>query len=374
MPPADNSPAPSPQPPVPDYDALLVVSFGGPDGPDDVLPFLENVLRGRNVPRARMLEVADHYFHFGGKSPINEQNRQLIAALETELATHGPQLPIYWGNRNWHPLLAETLRQMAADGIRRALAFVTSAYSSYSGCRQYREDIARAQQEVGPTAPAVDKLRVFFNHPGFIEPMIERTNAALNEIPADRRAAAPLIFTAHSIPRVMADGCRYDVQLREACRLVAKGTGRADWNLVYQSRSGPPQQPWLEPDICDFLRDKATSSNPKSEIRNPKSPLPLPPSALDLVIVPIGFTSDHLEVLYDLDTEAKQLCDELGINMIRAGTVGTHPRFIRMIRELIVERISGSPERPALGALGPNPDSCLENCCIYTPARPAPTR
>jgi ferrochelatase len=330
-----------------DYDALLVVSFGGPDGPDDVLPFLENVLRGRDVPRARMLEVADHYYHFGGKSPINEQNRQLIAALEAELAEHGPRLPIYWGNRNWHPLLADTLRQMAADGIQRALAFITSAYSSYSGCRQYREDIARAQQEVGLGAPAVDKLRVFFNHPGLIEPMIERTNDAYSKIAADRRAGAPLIFTAHSIPQTMADGCRYEVQLREACRLVAEGVGRADWNLVYQSRSGPPQQPWLEPDIWDFLHQQHATSKLQ-----------------DVVIVPIGFTSDHLEVLYDLDTETRELCNELGIGMVRAGTVGTHPRFIGMIRELIVERINGSSERPALGTLGPNHDVCPDDCCL----------
>jgi ferrochelatase len=349
--------APSPQPLVPNCDALLVVSFGGPDGPDDVLPFLENVLRGRNVPRERMLEVAEHYDHFSGKSPINEQNRRLIAALEAELAAHGPRLPIYWGNRNWHPLLADTLRQMANDGIRHALAFVTSAYSSYSGCRQYREDIARAQLEVGPSAPLVDKLRVFFNHPGFIEPMIERTNDALAQVPADRRATAPLVFTAHSIPQAMADGCRYEAQLREACRLVAEGVGRANWQLVYQSRSGPPQQPWLEPDIRDYLRE-----------------LPRAAGLRDVVIVPIGFTSDHLEVLYDLDTEARQLCDELGINMVRAATVGIHPRFIRMIRELIVERMSGSTERPALGTLGPNPDVCLENCCIYTPSRPTPAR
>jgi protoporphyrin/coproporphyrin ferrochelatase len=335
------------------YDALLIVSFGGPDGPDDVIPFLENVLRGRNVPRARMLEVADHYFHFGGKSPINDQNRQLIATLQTELAAHGPNLPIYWGNRNWHPLLADTLRQMAADGVRRALAFVTSAYSSYSGCRQYREDIARAQQEVGATAPAVDKLRVFFNHPGFIEPMIERVTEAIAKIPADRRAAAPLIFTAHSIPKSMADGCRYEVQLREACRLVADGVGRTDWQLVYQSRSGPPQQPWLEPDVRDFLRGQHAIS-----------------AMQDVVIVPIGFTSDHLEVLYDLDTEVKQLCDELGINMVRAGTVGTHPRIVRMIRELIVERMTSAAERPALGELGPNHDVCPDDCCLYVSSRP----
>jgi protoporphyrin/coproporphyrin ferrochelatase len=379
------------------YDALLIVSFGGPDGPDDVLPFLENVLRGRNVPRARMLEVADHYFHFGGKSPINELNRKLIAALQAELAAHGPALPIYWGNRNWHPLLVDTLRQMAADGVRRALAFVTSAFSSYSGCRQYREDIARAQQEVGPSAPAVDKLRVFYNHPGFIEPMIERTKDALAQIPTERRAAALLLFTAHSIPRAMAEGSRYEAQLREACRLVAAGVEnslalgeragvRAKWQLVYQSRSGPPQQLWLEPDVCEFIRGvqvsgfsaqqpatatDAIDANPQSAIRNPQSQLP---PIRDVVVVPIGFLSDHLEVIYDLDTEAQRLCHELGINMVRAATVGTHPRFIRMIRELIVERMTESADRPALGTLGPNPDVCPDDCCLYTPTRPPQVR
>src|SRR4051794_17802589 len=216
------------------YDALLVVSFGGPDRPDDVLPFLENVLRGRNVPRERMLEVAEHYYEFGGRSPINDQNRALIAALEQELAAHGPKLPIYWGNRNWHPLLADTLRQMASDGVHRALAFITSAYSSYSGCRQYRENIAAAQAEVGAPAPAIDKLRVFFNHPGFIEQMVENVRAALEKVPADRRNNAELIFTAHSIPQLMAENCRYEEQLRETSRLVADGLGRRNWSLVYQ--------------------------------------------------------------------------------------------------------------------------------------------
>jgi ferrochelatase len=345
----------------PHYDALLVVSFGGPDGPEDVLPFLENVLRGRNVPRERMLEVAEHYHHFGGRSPINDQNRALIAALGKELAVHGPKLPIYWGNRNWHPLLPDTLRQMAADGVRRAIAFVTSAYSSCSSCRQYCENIAAAQAEVGPTAPQIDKLRVFFNHPGFIEPMIESTRAAFEQIPAERHSDALLLFTAHSIPQVMAAGCRYEEQLREACRLVAEGVNRSlslwertgvrvPWHLVYQSRSGPPQQPWLEPDIGDFLRGAA---------------------AKDVIVVPIGFISDHLEVLYDLDTEAKQLCDELDINMVRAATVGTHPRVIRMIRELVEERMTDAPNRLALGTHGPSHDVCPDECCIYTPSRPS---
>jgi ferrochelatase len=334
------------------YDALVLVSFGGPDGPDDVLPFLENVLRGRNVPRERMLEVAKHYDYFGGKSPINQQNQQLIAALRQELDARGPRLPIYWGNRNWHPLLPDTLRQMAADGVKRALAFVTSAFSSYSGCRQYREDIARAQQEVGPAAPQVDKLRVFFNHPGFIEPTIERVRDSLQQIPATRRHDALLLFTAHSIPQAMAAGCQYELQLREACRLVGEGVGRDNWQLVYQSRSGPPRQPWLEPDVLDFIRQWHSEQSPT-----------------DVVIAPIGFISDHLEVIYDLDTEAKHLCDALGIHMVRAATVGTHPRFIRMIRELIEERLTDAPDRIALGALGPKEDVCPDDCCVYTPTR-----
>lgn len=342
------------QPLPPQYDALLVVSFGGPDGPDDVLPFLENVLRGRNVPRERMLEVAEHYYHFGGKSPINEQNRQLISALENELALHGPPLPIYWGNRNWHPLLADTLRQMANDGVSRALAFVTSAFSSYSGCRQYRENIAQSRAEAGRLAPHVDKIRVFFNHPGFIGPMIERTRDALAAVPAERRDEAPLIFTAHSIPQAMADGCCYELQLRESCRLVAEAVGRGDWQLVYQSRSGPPTQPWLGPDVVDFIHDFHSQN-----------------SIRDAVVVPIGFISDHLEVLYDLDTEAKAACAALGIQMVRAATVGTHPRFITMIRELIEERLSDNPQRLALGTLGPKDDVCPEDCCIYMPGRPA---
>jgi len=330
------------------------------------------VLRGRNVPRERMLEVAEHYRQFGGRSPINDQNRRLLAAVERELAEYGPKLPVYWGNRNWHPLLPDALRQMAADGVRRALAFVTSAFSSYSGCRQYRENIAAAQLEVGAGAPQVDKLRVFFNHPGFIEPMVERTAAALAEIPADRRNDALLIFSAHSIPMAMAKGCRYEEQLRESCRLVAERVAdslspgeragvRANWHLVYQSRSGPPQQPWLEPDIGDFLETCQVSGLRRAQ--------PSGVRCQDIVIVPIGFISDHMEVLYDLDTQVRQLCERLGINMVRAGTVGTHPRFVRMIRELIEERMSDTPQRLALGSLGPSHDICPEDCCLYDPRR-----
>jgi ferrochelatase len=346
-------PSPSPSSQSLKYDALLVVSFGGPDAKSDVIPFLENVLRGRSVPHERMLEVAEHYYHFDGRSPINDQNRQLVAAIERELARHGPHLPVYWGNRNWHPLLADTLRKMAADGIRRALAFVTSAFSSYSGCRQYREDIADAQNAVGAHTPQVDKLRVFFNHPGFIGPMVERTRAALEQVPMDRRNLTPLIFTAHSIPQTMADNCRYEAQLHESCRLVAEGVGRNPWSLVYQSRSGPPQQPWLEPDIGDFLERRQVSG-----VR-----------CQDVVVVPIGFTSDHMEVVYDLDTELRQRCERLGINMVRAGTVGTHPQFVRMIRELVVERMTDAPQRLALGALGPSHDVCPQDCCLYEQQR-----
>jgi ferrochelatase len=334
------------------YDAILITSFGGPESPEDVMPFLENVLRGKNVPRERMLEVAEHYYHLGGKSPINDQNRELIAALEEELAMQGPRLPVYWGNRNWHPMLADTLRKMKADGVRRALAFVTSAYSSYSSCRQYREDIARAQETVGESAPVIDKIRVFHNHPGFVEAAADRLRESLGAIPQDRRDAAHLIYTAHSIPRAMASGCDYEKQLRETCRLVAERLGRKEWKLVYQSRSGPSSQPWLEPGILDYLREiKARGGS------------------ADVVISPIGFVSDHMEILFDLDTEAAELCGSLGLHMVRAKTVGTHPRFIGMIRELIGERMDDSHERVALGVLGPRPDICPADCCAM-PKRP----
>jgi ferrochelatase len=337
------------------YDAILLVSFGGPEGPDDVMPFLENVLRGKNVPRERMLEVAEHYQHFGGVSPINQQCRELIAALQRELAERGPDLPIYWGNRNWQPMLADTLRQMKADGIKRALAFMTSAFSSYSGCRQYREDIVRAQAEVGEGAPEIHKLRMFYNHPGYISPLRERIKSALDQIPAERHATTKIVYTAHSIPNAMAAGCDYEKQLTESCRLVSEAFADQSWRLVYQSRSGPPTQPWLEPDICDYLNELHESGE-----------------VTDVVVSPIGFISDHLEVLFDLDTQAKDLCDRIGLNMIRAATVGNHPQFIAMIRELIRERTNDAP-RACLGQYGPNHDDCPEDCCLSgRPARPAP--
>jgi ferrochelatase len=321
-------------------DAILLVSFGGPERPEEVMPFLENVLRGRNVPRERMQEVAEHYRHFGGRSPINDQNRALLAALRTVLAAEGPHLPVYWGNRNWHPLLADTLRQMTADGVRRAFAFVTSAYSSYSGCRQYLEDLARARDAVGPGAPEMLKLRVFYNHPGFIEPMAERVRAALDRISPGRRAAAALVFTAHSVPIAMAETSRYVQQVEEACRLVADRAGGPPYRLVYQSRSGAPGQPWLGPDVLEYLRELAATG-----------------AARDVVLAPIGFISDHMEVVYDLDTEARQLCDRLDLNMVRAGTVGADPRFAAMIRELALERMADAGR-----------DVCAEDCC------PAPRR
>src|SRR5690349_9298643 len=302
------------------YDAILVVSFGGPEGHDDVIPFLENVLRGRNVPRERMLAVAEHYYHFEGKSPINQQTRELIAALKNELNAHGPQLPVYWGNRNWHPLLPDTLRQMQHDGIERALAFVTSAYSSYSGCRQYREDIARARAEIGDGAPEVDKLRAFFNHPRFIDATEERLRDALGELPEGARRAVQIVYVAHSIPTSMANSSDYVLQLEEVRKLVSERLGISNHVLVYQSRSGAPGQPWLEPDILEYLREVKS--------RN---------AASGVVLAPISFISDHMEVLYDLDIEARQLCDSLQLPMARARTVGVHPQFIAMIRELILE-------------------------------------
>jgi len=332
------------------YDALLVLSFGGPEGLDDVIPFLENVTRGRNVPPARLEEVAGHYRHFGGVSPINAQNRALISALEREFAEHDLALPIYFGNRNWAPFVTDALDTMRDDGVQRALVFATSALSSYSGCRQYREDILRASEAVGDGAPAFDKLRVFFNHPGFIEAMTDRNNAALREIPEARRAAARLIFTAHSIPISMARQCAYEIQLREASRLTA-GDG-VPFQIAYQSRSGPPQVPWLEPDILDTLETLANDG------------------VRDVIVVPIGFVSDHMEVLFDLDHEAKERAGGLGLNLVRAGTAGVHPSFVRMIRELVVERMSNCPSRPFLGDRGPNHDICPLTCCLAGGARP----
>jgi protoporphyrin/coproporphyrin ferrochelatase len=334
------------------FDAIIVVSFGGPEGMDDVIPFLENVTRGRKIPRERLEEVAHHYELFGGVSPINGQNRALIDALRAQLDAHDVDLPIYFGNRNWHPFLADTLREMAADGIERALAFFTSAYSSYSGCRQYREDLYRAQQEVGPRAPEVLRTRAFFNHPGWIETNVDHVRQALAQIPDGHDVH--LAFTAHSIPVAMAQACRYEDQLRESARLVAEAVGLVDWELVYQSRSGPPQVPWLEPDILDHLGVIAARG------------------VTDVIVSPIGFVSDHLEVLYDLDVEARDTAAELGLNLVRASSASTHPAFVSMIRELIEERLGRVEGRSAVGRYAASHDICPIDCCLPGTGRPSP--
>ncbi len=337
------------------YDAVLVLSFGGPEGPDQVMPFLQNVTRGRGVPPERLEEVAEHYRLFDGVSPINAQNRALVAALSELLASRGPKLPVYWGNRNWHPFIEDTLATMRDDGIGRAITFVTSAFSSYSACRQYREDMLRAQKVVGKGAPILDKLRHFFNHPGFIDPQVENVGRALEGMPIERRREARLVFTAHSIPTAMADTSSYVSQLHEASRLVAEGLGRRDeWDLVYQSRSGSPRVPWLEPDVCDHIEDLSEKG------------------VRDVVLVPIGFVSDHLEIAFDLDIEARGKAKECSMGLVRAATVGTHPRFVEMIRELIVERTSGASERIAVGDLEASHDVCAADCCVFHPTKPVP--
>jgi ferrochelatase len=326
------------------YDAVLIVSFGGPEKREDVLPFLETVTRGRNVPRERLLEVAEHYYHFGGRSPINQHCRDLIQALGRELYARGLQLPIYWGNRNWHPFLADTVRTMRADGIERAIAFVTSAYSSYSSCRQYLENIEAARREAGDGAPRIDKLRAFYNHPRFIDASAERVREALANFSPQERSQVQFVATAHSIPQWMAESSSYEQQLRETTRLVAATAGLENWELVFQSRSGPPSQPWLEPDILEYL--KRLEEN----------------GARNVLVAPLGFLSDHLEVLYDLDVEAAALARALGIKLVRAKTVGTHPQLIRMICDLIEEHVSGAPPL-AIGQFGPTPASCAPDCC-----------
>ncbi|GAA0586956.1 ferrochelatase [Actinomadura livida] len=295
------------------YDALLLLSFGGPEGPDDVLPFLENVTRGRNIPRERLEEVGEHYYLFGGVSPINQLCRDLKAEVEADFADHGVGLPVYWGNRNWTPYLADTVRQMKADGIRRAAAFVTSAYSGYSTNDQYVDDIARVREEV-EDAPEIDKLPVYSARPEFIEPFADATKDALSRLPEGAR----LVFTAHSVPLSQPNQEKYVAELEEAARAVAqKAAPGAPWDLVYQSRSGPPSQPWLEPQITDHLSDLHGKG------------------VRAVAVVPIGFVSDHMEVKYDLDVEAADLAAELGIAFARAGTPGTDPRFATLPRRLL---------------------------------------
>ena len=334
------------------WDALLVVAFGGPEKRDDVMPFLENVLRGRNVPRERMLKVAEHYYHHGGVSPINGQVRDLIAVLKPELQRRGITLSVYHGNRNWHPLLEETIGRMADAGVARALGLVLSAFSSYSGCRQYREDIQAARTAVGERAPEVDKIRVFYNHPLFIEAGADRIRSAVARLSDESAGRFHVAYTSHSIPHAMSDHCDYVCQLEETCRLISSAAQIPDdrWKLVFQSRSGRPQDPWLEPDICDHLRSLHEQG------------------VQDVVVGPAGFLSDHMEILYDLDVEARGVCDELGMTMSRAATVGTHPRFVELLGELIQERLMPTMPRQAIGHFGPGHDVCPLECC------PAPAR
>jgi ferrochelatase len=316
------------------FDSVIVVSFGGPNKKEDVIPFLENVTRGRNVPKERLLEVAEHYYHFGGKSPINEQNLALIEKLKVELKSRNLNLPIYYGNRNWEPFIKDALLEMKNDGKTNALAFFTSMFSCYSGCRQYRENISDAISSVDPSL-SVQKLRFGFNHPKFISAMKERINEVYTN-------GAKLIFTAHSIPMTMAKGSTYELQLNEASRLIADGR---EYVLCYQSRSGPPHIPWLEPDILDVLKlekEKGTKS---------------------VVVVPVGFVSDHMEIMFDLDEQAKEKAKELGLGFARARTVGTHPLFVSMIADLIEERMGLRKERACIGELPPWHDVCPENCC-----------
>ncbi|MFC8045746.1 ferrochelatase [Nocardia sp. NPDC057353] len=345
-------------------DALLLLSFGGPERPEDVMPFLENVTRGRNVPHERLLAVAEHYHHFGGRSPINDLNLAIIAAVEAELAAAGLELPVYFGNRNWHPMIEDTVARMAADGVRSALVFPTSAWGGYSGCLQYHEDIARARAAVGDAAPRLVKLRQYFDHPLLIEAFADAVRAALAELPADRRDRARLVFTAHSVP-VSADGTAgppalggqlYSRQVAEAARLCAEAVGFGDFDVVWQSRSGPPQIPWLEPDIVDHL--DALSGK-----------------GIDAVVVcPVGFVSDHLEVIWDLDNEAEERARELGMAFARAGTPGADPRFAQLVRELIAEHLDAAPARKlgAVPGFGSTPDGapCAVGCCA-PPRRPA---
>jgi protoporphyrin/coproporphyrin ferrochelatase len=340
------------------YDAVLLVSFGGPERPEDVVPFLENVTRGRGIPRERLAEVGQHYYAVGGHSPINDQCRAFLSAVRGNLDEHGIDLPVYWGNRNWDPFLSDTLATMAADGVRRAAAFVTSAYSSYSGCRQYRENLFDAVEAVDG-APRLDKLRHYFNHPGFVQANVEATLAGLASLSEPEAAAARLVFVTHSIPTAMAqasgpDGGAYQAQHRSTAALVTEGvrtaTGRSlGWDLVYCSRSGSPGTPWLEPDVNDHLEALHEAGTRA------------------VVLVPIGFVSDHMEVVFDLDTEAAETAARLGLAMRRAATAGVHPAFVGAVRDLLLERAAaerGEPvRRAAVGALGPSWDVCAAGCC-----------
>ncbi len=340
------------------FQALLVVSFGGPDRPADVMPFLENVTRGRGISSDRLAEVAGHYLARGGRSPINDQNRALVAALQHQLDHAGISLPVYWGNRNWRPYLADELAKMHEDGVRRAVVFVTSAYSSYSGCRQYREDLATAVTAVGPAALTLDRLRHCFDHPGFVQANADSVVGALGDLPRGVAESAQLVFVTHSIPVAMAEssgpgGGAYVEQHRAVAAAVVadveRRTGvRHGFDLAYCSRSGAPREVWLEPDVDDHLKALA-------------------PEVPGVVLAPIGFVSDHMEVAFDLDTEALSTARELDLPAARAATVGTHPAFVAAVVDLLLERAAierGEPVgRASIGPPGPSHDVCPANCC-----------
>ena len=344
------------RPDVAPYDALLLVSFGGPEQPEDVVPFLENVTRGRGIPRERLEAVGEHYFGFGGKSPINDLNRALLADLRADLAAHGIDLPVYWGNRNWDPYLTDAVAQMRADGVTRVACFTTSAYSSYSSCRQYRENLAEAAdgEAASGEGPVLDKIRLYFNHPGFLEPVVDAVVAA-----TATRPHARLVFVTHSIPDTMNAGSgpmggAYLAQHRDATSYVAarvaEVTGRSHaHDLVFCSRSGPPHVPWLEPDVNDHLEKLVVEA------------------VESVVLVPIGFVSDHMEVVYDLDTEAMATAERLGLDAVRVATSGTDERFVAMVRDLLVERAAvergQSVDRAAVGGWPACWDRCAADCC-----------
>ncbi len=344
------------------YDAIVLAGFGGPEGQDDVIPFLRNVTRGRGIPDERLEEVAHHYRHFGGISPINEQNRVLKAALETELASRGIDLPVLWGNRNWDPYLRDALTEADQRGFTKLIGLATSAYSSYSSCRQYREDFAMALEQTGLGEKLqIDKVRQFFDHPGFVEPFVDGLRTAIAEL-VERgvaEGAIRILFSTHSIPssdaersgppaRTFDAGGAYATQHRAVAEVVVREAGTdIPWQLVYQSRSGPPTQPWLEPDVNDVIRGFASEG------------------VEAVVIVPLGFVSDHMEVLWDLDTEATETAEEHGMIAVRTPTPGTHPAYVRGLVDLVLERVNGTPaaERPAKTELGPWYDVCRPGCC-----------
>ncbi|MCU1570223.1 MAG: ferrochelatase [Naasia sp.] len=346
-----------------DYDAILLASFGGPEGQDDVLPFLRNVTRGRGIPDERLEEVAHHYRAFGGVSPINDQNRELKAALEAELARRGIDLPVLWGNRNWDPYLGDALRGAHEAGHTKLIAVATSAYSSYSSCRQYREDFAQALTDTGLDGVVqIDKVRQFFDHPGFVQPFIEGLRdglAELERLGIDLDTEAHILFSTHSIPtgdanrsgpdfRGFGEGGAYAAQHLAVAEVVLAESGRdVPWDLVYQSRSGPPSQPWLEPDVNDRIAELAAAG------------------IKGVVIVPLGFVSDHMEVKWDLDTEARETAEEHGVVAIRVPTPGVHAAYVSGLVDLVLERRDGVPadQRPALTALGPWYDVCRPGCC-----------